>query len=101
MEAGLDFIEEDDVQAYEPAAVIAVLKDVRSTVLRWRRAPKAWVKSRWCVWWAANAGKSALFTWLTGAPALVSNIAGTTRDWLEAPWQVQGRRVTQSIPLGG
>ena len=94
VEAGLDFIEEDDVQAYEPAAVIAVLEDVRSTVLRWRRAAESMGEEPVvCLVGQPNAGKSALFTWLTGAPALVSNIAGTTRDWLEAPWQVQGRRV--------
>lgn len=41
----------------------------------------------------ANAGKSALFTALTGHPALVSPVPGTTRDWLEAPCDLGGRSV--------
>jgi tRNA modification GTPase len=44
-----------------------------------------------CLVGPANAGKSALFAALTGALALVSPVAGTTRDPLEATWQIGGR----------
>lgn len=39
---------------------------------------------------APNAGKSTLFNALTGARAIVSDVAGTTRDALVAPWVVAG-----------
>ena len=39
---------------------------------------------------APNAGKSTLFNTLTGSRALVSDVAGTTRDALVAPWVVAG-----------
>jgi tRNA modification GTPase len=48
---------------------------------------------RVCLVGAANAGKSSLFNRLSGAAALVSPVAGTTRDWLEAEWCPGGRRV--------
>jgi tRNA modification GTPase len=37
-----------------------------------------------------NSGKSSLFNALTGRDALVSPVAGTTRDTLEADWDVAG-----------
>ncbi|MCY3003201.1 MAG: tRNA modification GTPase [Planctomycetota bacterium] len=39
---------------------------------------------------APNAGKSTLFNALTGSRAIVSDVAGTTRDALVAPWVVAG-----------
>jgi tRNA modification GTPase len=39
---------------------------------------------------APNAGKSTLFNALTGSRAIVSDVAGTTRDALVAPWIVAG-----------
>lgn len=39
---------------------------------------------------APNAGKSSLWNALTGGRALVSPVAGTTRDALEGLWSVQG-----------
>lgn len=95
LEAGLDFAEEDGVAALAPQRLRAELVQVREALARWQVAggtlggePVVALVG------LANAGKSALFHHLSGAPALVSPVAGTTRDVLEAPWSVQGRRVT-------
>ncbi len=94
VEAGLDFIDEGDVRAYEPTRLRALLSDVRSVLARWRVTADA-IEGEpvICLVGPANAGKSALFNRLAGARALVSPVAGTTRDWLDAPWDVGGRRV--------
>lgn len=94
VEAGLDFIDEGDVRAYDPARLQDMLSDVRSVLARWRVTADA-IEGEpvVCLVGPANAGKSALFNRLAGARALVSPVAGTTRDWLDAPWDVGGRRV--------
>jgi tRNA modification GTPase len=94
VEAGLDFIDEGDVRAYDPARLQAMLAEVRSVLARWRVTADA-IEGEpvVCLVGPANAGKSALFNRLSDAHALVSPVAGTTRDWLDAPWDVGGRRV--------
>ena len=92
VEAGLDFLEEEDARAYEPTTLRNELHQLRSVVASFRVAADQWeAKPCICLVGAANAGKSALFNRLTGASALVSPVAGTTRDWLDAPWIVAGR----------
>lgn len=94
VEAGLDFVEEADVRAYDPARLRALLGELRTVLARWRvAADTSDGDPIVCLVGPANAGKSALFNYLTGAAALVSPVAGTTRDWLDAPWLVAGRRV--------
>ncbi|MFW5858698.1 MAG: GTPase [Planctomycetota bacterium] len=94
VEAGLDFIEEEDVAAYDPVALRAECAAVRAIVARWCRAADDLGREPTVVLsGAANAGKSALFTALTGHQALVSSTPGTTRDWLAAPWRLPGRTV--------
>ncbi len=94
VEAGLDFIDEADVRAYDPVRLRAVLDELRAVLARWRvAADTSEGEPLVCLVGPANAGKSALFNRLTGAGALVSPIAGTTRDWLDARWSVLGRRV--------
>jgi tRNA modification GTPase len=94
VEAGLDFVDEADVRAYDPPRLQALLQEVRRTLARWRVAADA-IEGEpvVCLVGPANAGKSALFNRLTGGRALVSPVAGTTRDWLDGTWDVAGRRV--------
>jgi len=94
VEAGLDFIDEADVRAYDPARLRSMLSEVRSVLARWRVTADALEgEPVVCLVGPANAGKSALFNRLAGANALVSSVAGTTRDWLDARWDVGGRTV--------
>jgi tRNA modification GTPase len=94
VEAGLDFVEEDDVRAYEPRAMQQQLFSMHEQLQRWltvadtdQGIPVV------CLVGPANAGKSALFNRLTHGQALVSPIAGTTRDWLDGTWIINDRSV--------
>ncbi len=94
VEAGLDFLDEADVRAFDPVALQAELAALAARLHRWRSAADAVeVLPTVVLVGPANAGKSALFAALTGAPALVSPVAGTTRDALDAPWDLGGRTV--------
>ncbi len=97
VEAGLDFVDEADVRAYDPAALRARCQALHAALARWRVAADA-LEARPTVVLVgpANAGKSALFNRLAGTAgtaALVSAHPGTTRDWLDADWDAAGRRV--------
>jgi tRNA modification GTPase len=86
VEAGLDFIEEDitfqspDQMLHRLASALAQL-----TLVQRQLSQRAVHDRTFRVVLAGrpNAGKSALFNALTGASALVSDIPGTTRDYLE------------------
>ncbi len=94
VEAGLDFLDEHDVRAFDPVRLRAELAVARDAVARFRRtADEVAGVPRVLLVGPANAGKSALFAALTGATALISPIPGTTRDWLEADWIVGHHRV--------
>ena len=93
-EAGLDFMEEDDVRAFEPAWMRQQVESIHAALIRWQRAAQSHSQIPLVVLAGpANAGKSALFNALTGGRALVSAQAGTTRDWLDGTWQLPGRAV--------
>jgi tRNA modification GTPase len=93
-EAGLDFIEEADVRAYDPDTMRRELFDVHQIISRWLTvADSDGGEPFVCLVGPANAGKSALFNVLTGGQALVSPIAGTTRDWLDGTWIINDRPV--------
>ncbi len=95
VEAGLDFNDEDDVRSHDPVATAAACASLRDRLGRWRVAADTSAGDPVvCLVGRANAGKSALFSALTGTPALVSPVAGTTRDPLVAAWDAAGRRVT-------
>ena len=97
LEAGLDFVEEDiefvsrdDVLHRVAAARDAIDRMLADATDRWRDSPAA----RIVLAGLPNAGKSTLFNRLAAAEhALVSPIAGTTRDWLTASVDWQGTRV--------
>jgi tRNA modification GTPase len=97
VEAGLDFLDEADVRAYDPSQLTRELGALHAILARWMvAADDLEAEPRVCLVGPANAGKSALFNRLAGAaapPALVSAQAGTTRDWLEARWRIGDRTV--------
>jgi tRNA modification GTPase len=95
LEAGLDFDDEDDVDPIARAALAAELDAAASEVaaLAARLASRERPEGRPKVALAGppNAGKSLLFNAMVGAPhALVSPVAGTTRDYLVAPCDCDG-----------
>jgi tRNA modification GTPase len=97
VEAGLDFLDEADVRAYDPRELTCELRALHAILVRWMvAADDLEAEPRVCLVGPANAGKSALFNRLAGTagpPALVSAQAGTTRDWLEARWRINDRTV--------
>lgn len=95
LEAGLDFAEEPDVDAIGRATLAASLTDAAAEVadladrLRCRDRPDG--RPRVVLVGPPNAGKSRLFNALLGrVEALVSDLAGTTRDYLAAPCDCDG-----------
>ncbi len=94
VEAGLDFLDEEDVRAYEVDALIYTLKELRSIINTWQRAAVSIGENpSVCIVGPANAGKSALFHALTGQDVLISAQAGTTRDFLQHDWNCHGRSI--------
>ncbi len=101
VEAGLDFLEEEDVTTYDPEALAEELAGMRVTLATWLSAEHDMgAEPVVCLVGAANAGKSALFSALTKEQALVSPIAGTTRDYLHGMWDCGGRSV-QCVDTAG
>lgn len=97
LEAGLDFVEEEDVRFIEPDEVARRLDDARRRVAE--AAQQATDRTAGAelplvvLAGPPNAGKSTLFNALVAVaetdpshrtPALVSEVAGSTRDWLTA-----------------
>lgn len=94
VESGLDFLDEHDVRPWNPDLVIADLTAIVTYLGRWLIAADSLENVPLiCLVGAPNAGKSALFAELTGEPALISPIAGTTRDHLDARCDLLGRTV--------
>lgn len=95
LEAGLDFVEED-IQFVSSNAVIARLAAARTTLesLVRQASDRIHTTGRRTVVLAGlpNAGKSTLFNVLAGREAaIVSPVAGTTRDWLRAEVEWDGQ----------
>lgn len=87
LEAGLDFVEEeiefisrDEIDRQLAAAQA----EVESLVAQMHTRGEAVTAVRAVLVGAPNAGKSSLYNALTGQSALVSETAGTTRDYLSA-----------------
>lgn len=94
VESGLDFLDEHDVRPWNPDHVIANLTTIVTHLDGWLIAAGSLENIPLiCLVGAPNAGKSALFAELTGEPALISPIAGTTRDHLDARCDLLGRAV--------
>ncbi|MBX6314691.1 MAG: tRNA modification GTPase, partial [Isosphaeraceae bacterium] len=95
LEAGLDFVEEADVDPLGRAALAEELAEGAAAIhalaerLRGRDRPEG--RPRAVLVGPPNAGKSRLFNALLGEGcALVSPRAGTTRDYLSAPCDCDG-----------
>jgi tRNA modification GTPase len=104
VEAGIDFTDQEDVVAIAPDALGSGLRDAVATLRSMlagsvpmeRLATAPWVM----LCGPPNAGKSALFNALLGRErAVVSEIAGTTRDALVEPMRVPGRGGTVEVLL--
>jgi tRNA modification GTPase len=94
LEAGLDFVEEEDVRFIEPAVLAERLAHaegvLNGVVAQLQTRTINSNRPRVVIVGPPNAGKSSLFNALvkrcggTGAAALVADLAGTTRDTLTA-----------------
>lgn len=83
IEAGLDFLDEHDVRPADQHATRQEIAALEQHLRRWLVvADGLGGNPVVCLVGAPNAGKSALFSALTGESALISPLAGTTRDTL-------------------
>jgi tRNA modification GTPase len=90
-EAALDFSDEGDVASDDLAAPVAALADELRAYLKqpWAETLRAGV--RVVIAGPPNSGKSTLLNALVGREAAItSDIAGTTRDFIEAPVAIEG-----------
>jgi tRNA modification GTPase len=94
IEAGIDFVEQEDVRFITPAEVCRSIEAMRETVSGLTAADRcdSWGgKPHVALVGLPNAGKSTLFNALLGYErAIVSPILGTTRDVLSAEIELEG-----------
>lgn len=94
LEAGLDFVDED-IEFIAASELIARLSSVRDEMQTLHQQAEQRMQSqhraRVVLGGLPNAGKSTLFNALAGCnAALVSEVSGTTRDYLAAAFQWEG-----------
>jgi tRNA modification GTPase len=105
VEAAIDFADEDIDHlpgALLAARLEAALEGVRALLRDDRARPQAGAAPTVALVGAANAGKSSLLNALAGAPvALVSPVAGTTRDVVAASWRLPSGAVVRLLDTAG
>lgn len=94
LEAGLDFVEED-IEFVQREELVRRLETaanfLRDLLMQSRDRMQSTGRAHVVLAGLPNAGKSTLFNRLIGMQAaLVSTVAGTTRDYLSAPMQAEG-----------
>lgn len=94
VEAGIDFVDQDDVIAIAPADLLGRLRVQRDEVASMLRRSRSWSQLEALPWVVLvgppNAGKSTLFNALLGRErAVASGEAGTTRDVLSEPMRIE------------
>jgi len=104
LEAGLDFVEEDIefVTRGELARQLATAEaELQSTLaqLTSRKVDRSLARVALVGW--PNVGKSSLFNALGGGHALVSDVPGTTRDYLSAEIDLGGNHCCLLIDTAG
>ena len=96
LEANLDFVEED-ITFLTPQEALQRIQDgidrLQGLLHRFQERQIAGRLPRIVLVGPPNAGKSSLFNALSGAQALVSPVAGTTRDYLTQCCELEGIRV--------
>lgn len=90
VEAGIDFTDQEDVVAIAPADLLARVRDLEARIESQIERATGFEELESIPWVVLvgepNAGKSTLFNALLGRErAVVSNVAGTTRDILAEP----------------
>ena len=98
IEAGLDFVDED-IEFIRQDQVIAQLDQTAAELaalsLQLHDRSRADDQPPLVLYGMPNVGKSTLWNALVErSGAIVSDVRGTTRDYLEATWDLAGRRVT-------
>ncbi|MBF0440413.1 MAG: tRNA uridine-5-carboxymethylaminomethyl(34) synthesis GTPase MnmE [Oligoflexales bacterium] len=98
LEAAIDFPEEEDVLRMNLDQVLKRVQDVRSKIFQlistYKNGKVASQGLTVCISGAPNAGKSTLMNLLLGRErAIVTHVAGTTRDYLEEACLMDGRLV--------
>lgn len=105
LEAGIDFADEDDVARQFVSRVPALLDDLIQALMRAlagaRRGERIRDGFRVALLGPPNAGKSSLINALAGRDvAIVSDIAGTTRDRIDVTLDIEGYAVIVSDTAG-
>ena len=97
VEAGIDFVDEEDVTPIGPAALCDAVQRVAEAVSSLLERSRSWgvleALPRVVLAGAPSTGKSTLFNALLGRQrAVIDAVAGTTRDVLAEPITLQGMR---------